>query len=51
MIIIIWLLALGFAFYMMKRNAIRAEEEHRRRKERFNRLMEQLKKHEKKSDK
>jgi hypothetical protein len=44
MIIIIWLTALAFAIYMMKRNVIRTEKEHERRRERFNRLLEQLKK-------
>ena len=38
------LITIAFAIYMQKRDAARAENEHERRKERFERLLEQLKK-------
>jgi len=44
MIIIIWIVAIGFAIYMMQRNLVRTEKNHERNRERFNRLLEQLKK-------
>ena len=44
MLIILWLIAISFAIYLLKRNALRVEKEHERRRERFSRLMEQLKK-------
>ncbi len=44
MILIIWVVALAFAMYMMKRSAIRVEKEHQRRREKYLRLLEQLKK-------
>jgi len=44
MVLIVWLIALAFAIYMLKRDAIRTEKEHERRRERFNRLLEQLRK-------
>ena len=43
MIIIIWLLATAFAIYMLQRNASRMEKQHERSKERFEKLLEQLK--------
>ena len=48
MILIIWILAIGFAIYMLQRNVSRTEEQHQRSKERFERLLEQLRN--KKSD-
>jgi hypothetical protein len=44
MVLIIWLITIAFAIQMLKRNAIRTEQEHERRRERFNRLLEQLRK-------
>ena len=44
MILIIWLAAFEFAIYIMKWNAIRVEKEHKRRREKYWRLLEQLKK-------
>lgn len=43
MIILVWIVAIGFAVYMLQRNLARTERNHERSRERFNRLLEQLK--------
>lgn len=44
MLLILWLIAIAVAIYMLKRNALRVEKEHERRRESFSKLMEQLRK-------
>lgn len=44
MILVILVIAIMFAFYMQKKLQLRREAEHERRQQRFERLMETLKK-------
>lgn len=43
MILLVWIVAIGFAVYMLQRNLARTERNHERTRERFYRLLEQLK--------